>query len=286
MTTLLSLIGEQPIPIVLVDRALKPDLHLLAYTARTQRVAQNLNSLLPHAKKLLLQDAYDITSLQEAFAKAYRPGMIFNLTSGTKPMAWAGYGLARQNQATVVYLQSEKKQTRLHRILFSTQGVQQVSETLPSLLKLEDYLAAHGLKPEARLHYSNPQEVALGRFLETHTDQCWDNVKFPAFEIDFLVRRGNQVAVIEAKATRKGKRFAIDQLTTIAGREYLGTYTGRIWAVEKMPGTQLQDLARAYRIEIVVVAIHQAAPGRWRLTPPSQQRLKETLNRVLGSRHP
>ncbi len=283
MTTILSLIGEQPIPILLVDRALQPDVHLLAYTERTQRVAENLGNLLPHAKRLRLQNAYDITYLRETFARAYHPTTIFNLTSGTKPMSWAGYDLARQNQADVIYLQSEKKQTLLHRILFSEQGVRQTTEFLPSLLNLEDYLAAHGLKPEAHLHYSNRQEVALGHFLEAHTEQCWGNVKFPAFEIDFLVRRGNQVAVIEAKATKKGKRFAIDQLTTIAGREYLGTYTGRIWAVEKMPGTQLQDLARAYRIEIVVVNIHQPAPGRWRLTPASQKRFRAALDRVLGT---
>jgi len=283
MTTILSLIGEQPIPILLVDRSLQPNVHLLAYTERTQRVAENLDNLLPHAKRLPLQDAYDITYLRKAFTHAYRPGMIFNLTSGTKPMSWAGYDLARQNQAAVVYLQSEKKQTRLHRLVFSGQGVHQTSEVLPDLITLNDYLSAHGLTVESHLHHTNRQEVALGRFLETQTDKCWSNVKFPAFEIDFLVRRGNQVAVIEAKATKKGKRFAIDQLTTIAGREYLGTYTGRIWAVKKMPGTQLQDLARAYRIEIVVVDIYQPAPGRWRLTPASQKRFQAALDRVLGT---
>ncbi len=63
MTTLLSLVGEQPIPILLADRALKPTRHLLAYTERTRRVVENLQLLLAHAELLLLQDAYDLAAI-------------------------------------------------------------------------------------------------------------------------------------------------------------------------------------------------------------------------------
>ncbi len=280
---LISLIGEQPIPILLVDRALRPARHILAYTDRTERVAKNLDAMLPHAELFRLKDAYDMAGIRSAFERKYVPGMVFNLTSGTKPMAWAGYDLARRRGETVVYLQSEKKETRLHRISFAAGKIRQNVEPLPALIQLEDYLSAHGLRIEARLGYSNHQEVALGKFLEGQTNQCWSNVKFPSFEIDFLLRRGNQVAVVEAKETRKGKRFAIDQLTTIAGREHLGTYTGRIWVVKKMPGWQLQDLAQAYRIHIVQVAIREKSPGKWRLDDASAARIAQTLDLVLGA---
>jgi len=279
---LLSLIGEQPLPVLLADRALKPARHLLAHSERTRRVAENLYALLPHAELLPLTDPYDLANIRRAFEQAYRPGLTFNLTGGTKPMAWAGYETARSRQAQVVYLESEKKQSKLYRFDFSAPEVKQKEAVLPGLIRLEDYLQAHGLTPEAHLPAANAQEVALWRFLEEQVDEYLNNLKFPAFEIDFLVRRGNQAAVIEAKSG-KNKRFGIDQLTTITGREYLGTYTGRIWVVPALPGKQLQDLAKAYDIHVVPVAVREAAPGRWRLDEAGQKRLRAALDETLGS---
>ncbi|GAB4533092.1 MAG: DUF1887 family CARF protein [Anaerolineales bacterium] len=282
MTTLLSLIGEQPIPVLLADRALRPQRHLLAHSAETRPVAERLAALLPHAELLPLADPYDLAAIQAAFEQVHRPGMTFNLTSGTKPMAWAGYEVARGHQARIVYLQSEKKQSRLHQIDFREGRTQQKDEILPGLLTLEDYLAAHGLRIESRLSFSNAQEVALHKAIEPLVDECLPNLKFPAFEVDFLIRRGNQVAAIEAKDRQKSRRFGIDQLTTIAGREYLGAYTGRIWVVKNPPGDNLRELAQAYRIEVVPVTIEDHNTGRWRLTGPSCRALAAALDRVLG----
>lgn len=279
---LLSLIGEQPLPILLTDRALKPRRHILAHSDRTRRVAENLYALLPHAELLPLKDPYHLDSLRSIFESAYRPGMTFNLTGGTKPMAWAGYEIAQAHGAQIVYLESEKKQSKLYRFDFSATEVKQTADVLPALITLTDYLGAHGLTPEAHLPASNAQEVALWRFLEEQVDECINNLKFPAFEIDFLARRGNQAAVIEAKSG-KNKRFGLDQLTTVTGREYLGTYTGRIWVVAALPGKQLQDLAKAYGIHLVPVNIREAAPGRWRLDAASQSRLRAALDETLGT---
>ncbi len=280
---LLSLIGEQPLPILIADRALKPARHILAHSEKTRRVAENLHALLPHAELLPLEEPYHLDSLRARFETAYRPGMTFNLTGGTKPMAWAGYEVARARGAQIVYLESEQKQSKLYRFKFSLIGSEQTSETLPGCISLDDYLRAHGLTPEAHLPAANEQEVALWRFLETQVDECLNNLKFPAFEIDFLVRRGNQAAVIEAKSG-KSNRFGIDQLTTITGREYLGTYTGRIWVTPAPPAQQLQDLAQAYGIQVVPVQIRQAAPGRWRLDDASQSRLRAVLGETLGAK--
>ncbi len=94
---LISLIGEQPIPVLLVDRALKPARHILAHSERTRRVAENLRALLPHAELLPLADVYHLEGIRAAFEQVYQPGMTFNLTGGTKPMAWAGYEVARSH---------------------------------------------------------------------------------------------------------------------------------------------------------------------------------------------
>jgi hypothetical protein len=283
MSTLLSLIGEQPIPVLLVHRALRPARHILAHTERTLRVAENLHQLLPGAELLLLENAYDLAGIRKAFEAVFQPGMTFNLTSGTKPMAWAGYEVAQKNRCQVVYLESEGKQSRLHRIVFSGSVLQQHSELLPELLNIEDYIRAHGLRIESELTFSNEQEVALYHALRQLVDECRPNLKFPAFEVDFLVRRGNQVAAIEAKDKKKSSRFGIDQLTTITGREYLGTYTGRIWVVRNTPGDNLRELAQAYRIEVVPVKITDRNTGRWRLTTESRRALADALDRVLGT---
>ncbi len=283
MTTLLSLVGEQPIPILLVDRALQPARHILAHTERTHRVARNLKPLLPHADLLPLENAYDLAAIRRCFEQKYHPGMVFNLTSGTKPMAWAGFEVAQRHHAQIVYLESQGKQSRLHTLGFVGNDVRQDARGLNTLLDIKTYIRAHGLQIESHLTFSNGQEVALYHFLQDAVDECLPNLKFPAFEIDFLVRRGNQVAVIEAKDKKKSSRFGIDQLTTITGREYLGIYTGRIWIVKNMPGKDLLDLARAYRIEVVQVSIQDHNTGRWRLTPESQRRLSQVLDQVLGA---
>ncbi len=282
---LISLIGEQPIPVLLVDRALKPKQHILAHSEKTRRVAENLHALLPHTELLPLDDPYDLVSIRAAFEQAYQPGMTFNLTGGTKPMAWAGYESARSHGAEVIYLESEKKRSKLYHLNFTANGIKQTADFLPSLISAEDYLRAHGLQSVPSKPLSNEQETALFMFLRTQADDVRHNLQYPAFEIDFLVQRGNQAAVIEAKSglsPNKRKRDGLDQLTTIAGREYLGTYTGRIWVVAKTPGEQLQELAKAYGVQIVLVSIRASAPGRWRLDAPSQSRLRAALDETLG----
>ncbi len=282
---LISLIGEQPIPVLLVDRALKPARHILAHSERTRRVAENLRALLPHAELLPLADVYHLEGIRAAFEQVYQPGMTFNLTGGTKPMAWAGYEVARSHGAQIVYLESEKKQSKLYRLNFSVDSITQSVDVLPRLISPEDYLQTHGLQPVSSKPLSNEQETALFMFLHTQADEVRHNLQYPAFEIDFLVQRGNQAAVIEAKSglsPNKRKRDGLDQLTTIAGREYLGTYTGRIWVVAKTPGEQLQELAKAYGIQIVPVSIRESSPGRWRLDSSSQARLRAALDQTLG----
>ena len=288
MTLLLSLVGEQPIPILLVHRALKPQRHLLVFTDKTKRVADQLHNLLPNSELRPIPDAYNLAEIARRFRQETADNLVFNLTGGTKPMAWAGYEVALQKQADFVYLQSEDKKSILYRFSFRDGRLVQKAEQLPRLITLEDYLQAHGLETVPSKPPSNPQEAAIYRFLHKHCDQCLHNLQYPAFEIDFFVQRSNQAAVIEAKSglgkvTRK--RQAIDQLTTITGREYLGTYTGRIWINAKEPGSQLKELADAYQIKIVVVQLEQHA-GSWRLTQKSQDALAQALDTVLGEREP
>ncbi len=282
MTTLLSLIGEQPIPVLLVDRALRPDRHVLLHTTTTARQARNLEALLPHAERHLMAP-YDLDQALHTLQRllAHVDSAVLNLTAGTKPMAWAGYEAARQVGCPFVYLQSEGGQSVLYRYRFTSRGprLDGGPQRLPALITLDDYLRAHGLQPPARDRLVSAQEKVLAAFFRPRVDEMRHGLQFPGFEIDFLLRRGNRVAVVEAKESwsrNKRRRDGLDQLTTIAGREYLGTYTGKIWVVARPLGEQMRALAEAYRVQVVVVE----RQGN-RLTEASERALQAALDRVL-----
>ncbi len=288
MTTLLSLIGEQPIPVLLVHRALRPRRHILLHTETTRRQAMHLAEMLLEAEPHLLDDAYDLPAVLHTIRAllAGHPQPLLNLTAGTKPMAWAGYEAARQSETPFVYLQSEGQRSVLYRYGFTAGGPHRLAlpQVLPSLITLEDYLQAHGLSPHAEGAPANDQERTLADFFAPLVEEMRMGLQFRGFEIDFLLRRGNRVAVVEAKderaPKRRKRRYGLDQLTTIAGREHLGTYTGKIWVLSRPLGSQLRDLAQAYRVQVVVA--QRDAHGQ--LTPAARQDLAHALDAVLGPR--
>jgi hypothetical protein len=282
---LLSLVGEQPIPVLLVARALKPQQHQLCFTETTRRVATNLAIMLPGSRMHAIEP-YDLSRAHVQLTSLVASETILNLTGGTKPMAMAAYEAARSKRLPVVYLQSEGAATQLFRYDFQD-GQPHLSkrEELPVLITINDYLEAHGLQPLAYKGPQNAQEAGLRRWLEKQVDECLTNVVFDSFEIDFILRRGNQVAVMEAKMKASNTRQGIDQLNTIAGRDYLGAYTGKIHVVARSFGPQLSRLAEARHIHIVVLSgkLDQRT-GRLLLDNNSKTRLLAVLDQLLGPR--
>jgi len=284
MTVLISLIGEQPIPNLLPMRALDAERNILAFTPTTQRVAINLKAMIPNAE-LFEIEAYDLTEAVKQTKSLCQSGTIVNLTGGTKPMALAAYEAARSLLLPVVYLQSEGGSSVLYHYGFQNgEPVQVKRETLGTLLNIDDYLLAHGLKPTANQGPVNAQEAGLRHWLEAHVEECRTNLVFEAFELDFVLRRGNRVAVLEAKMKRDNNRTGIDQLNTACGRSYLGTYTGKILAVSKPLGSQLSHLAEARQIKVVHISGQvERRTGRLILSSESQKRLSAILEKALGS---
>lgn len=258
MTTLITLIGEQPIPNLLPIRALKPERVLFVHTGDgprgTKNVAQRVAALVAPAQPVLVcVDPYAFLPTCDCLRAELSDNeeVIFNLTGGTKMMALAAYTLAVERRAPFVYFQTEGKQaqereSRLYRYGFAENRPQLESdEILPTLITIEDYLRAHlpgyvvrgfsrergGLSDGGRFEktvYDALEKMAKERGvdLELMAGVHPEGVK-DALDIDLVVRSGNQVGVVEIKKNpRKGKE-AIDQLTTIARREYLGTYTAR-----------------------------------------------------------
>jgi hypothetical protein len=280
---LLSLIGEQPIPNLLVSRALQPERQTLCSTERTQKLARNLQAMLPGS-----QDAeappYDLAEATRRIAALCGPDTWINLTGGTKPMAFAAYEVARQRSLPFVYLQSEGAASVLYSYTWQD-GLPRLVErrVLGSLICIDDYLQAHGLQPVHNGAPVNSQETGLRRWFEAHVDECQANQAFEGFEIDFILRRGNQAAIVEAKMVAKNTRHGIDQLNTIGGKTYLGTYTGKILVVSKPLGPQLSRLAEARQVLVVLVQGRtDQRTGRLLPDAPSQARLFEALRKTLG----
>jgi hypothetical protein len=282
---LLSLIGEQPIPVLLVARELTPERHILLHTDRTAKIAENLKEILPGAE-LQKIDGYDLLAAIQTIQTFQIPGTLLNLTAGTKPMAFAAYEVARSQGLPVVYLQSEKQNSVLYAYEFRN-GTPQLSDRseLGPLITIKDYLRAHGLSEWLQDAPANAQETGLRQWFEDQVDECISNIKYPVFEIDFVLRRGNQVAIVEAKHSKKTTRVGIDQLNTAGGRAYLGIYTGKILVIEKALSDELNDLAAARNIKVVVVnSSVNNMTGRKVLTKASQKKLLVVLDKVLGTR--
>lgn len=287
---LISLIGEQPVPALLVARALKACQNWLIYTDTTHRVAQNLAALLPGAI-LHPVEPYDLSKAVQDMESlvAQRPEIgspVVNLTGGTKPMALAAYEIAREHGLPVAYLQSEGQATVLYWYNFSS-GQLELAERrlLPGLIDLDDYLLAHGLQPIKEAGPANAQEAGMLPWLKEQVDECRSNLIFGSFEIDFLLRRGNRVAVLETKNMHITKRKGIDQLNTIAGRDYLGTYTGKILVTARPLPRQHVHLAKARRIiHVQINDTTDKITGCFTLDEASQQALQNALDKTLGPR--
>lgn len=233
MTTLLSLIGEQPIPNLLVHQHLKPGKDILLYTDRTKPVAERLAKILFDAvPQKLHASEYDLPAMQAELTQLLTPeqDVVVNLTGGTKLMAIAAYTVAQACQFSHVYLRTEGKKSRLYRYADN----QSTNEVLPTLLTLEQYLRA--FLPDYKLDTQQTSgkafEDAIAHALEADGLEVLQGIR-PAkvgdqIEIDLAFRLGNQVGIAEVKlgdtegdSIKKG----LDQLKMAGGPEYLGTYT-------------------------------------------------------------
>lgn len=293
---LISLVGDQPIPNLLVARALQPNGVIWACSQRTQPIAQRISALLPggvQALPCLCLPPYEIEAARQELEAALRmyaadDEVIFNLTGGTKPMAWAALALAAERNLPFVYLQTEGAHTvlyryRLHEGRFHLEG----RRNLPALINIEDYLRAHGLtawhvKGGARDEF----EALLEPLLRAMCDQVMTNLDFDAFEIDFVIRRGNKVGVIECKRGRQRdrneRRAGMDQLVIASEEKYLGTYTARFLVTDRPLSPNLEQMANMRNIQVVVLTSARRAEFR-DLSRGDRQKLQQVIQKTLGS---
>ena len=298
MKVMISLVGDQPIPNLLILRYEQPEEAVLVFTDKTKEVTKRLHNLLKEIKiHPLHTDPYDVQKVHEdleSFIKSQNwrsEGLIFNLTGGTKPMVLAAYQIARELRAPFLYLQSERKRSLLYCYEFEAgEYCKKCEKILPELINIDDYLQAYlGKPPQKR---TKPRDEFGHIFEENIADALKEiglEVKVGvnlagALEVDLVVRRENQVGVIQAKTGEKARKKAgLDQLNAACEQRYLGTYTAKMLVInEKWDETlsNLRELAEAWRITVIELPSFTKASRC--LSAQDKQHLQEKVLGVLG----
>lgn len=264
MSIMVLLVGEQPAPNLLPIRFYEPNRVILVHTnlPLSQTRAKRLEKVIGTRAKAepLETEAYRVGQIQakiDAYIEEHCTGteeLIFNLTGATKPMVLAAYEIARARQAVGFYYQTENNQNLLHAYHFENGNlVCEAPVSIQATLTLDDYLRLYvGDYRTDRL--KEGLERMIEKTLREHLPdyELMTSVK-PVelagnLEIDLIVRHQNQVAVLESK--RQGKK-GIDQLNSVANQRTLGTYTKKILVSQAPLDSNNQDLAEAYKIQVI-----------------------------------
>jgi len=295
MTTLIQLIGAQPLPNLLPWLHLKPDQTMLIYTPQTDQVRQRIESVIGQCHSIRC-DAYDIESLVKALdaelASQQNSDLIFNLTGGTKAMVLAANQVAMKRGALVVYLESERTQNVLYEYRYDNQQTLRLQgkTLLPELITIEQFLDAHIGK--GQWQEAGPSKDIGGAFEQAVADairarlsqaEVKQGIKFlgsdrrPQVDLDIVVRCGNQFARIECKS--QGKTTTLDaakQLNLVS--ELLGTYTRKFIALSNDPNPEHQAVYEATRTTVIVLSSFSDT----NLSDNDQQNLAKTIAQAIG----
>ncbi len=238
---LISPLGEQPTPILLIDRMLQPKHHILLATSHdgVMRAGKNLKALLGKDRILILENtsAFNIAVAYrqtDEFLKSKgfeEANLAVNITGGTKQMALASWELARSKAAYAYYLETAKSQERLHHFPLSGMStpLQSHTESVPELITISDYIRVHGFDPNVRGNSENQFEQAILSILQETGYEVIHSFKQGQVEIDFIVRNKNAIAFIEAKTGGSARsKSGIDQLLTASSQDYFGTFVRKM----------------------------------------------------------
>ena len=284
------LVGEQPAPNLLPVRHYKPRGVILVYSDFTARIAGNLQEVLQTRLCIKCQvPAYDIKRVREVLTGVLEKhgwqghDLVFNLTGGTKLMMLAAYSVAQEMGSRCLYLVSEKGQSEVHRFGFKGGSfVRMPPERIATTITLDDHLRVYvgGYRSQAPRDEFERAVVEKLRPRSSPIEEIVTDVRPLAtsgLEIDALVRIGNQVGVLEIK--KRADKRGIDQLTTAASREYLGTYVRKFLIAANKVGPPTERLARAHGIQIIELLSYGRAG---RLTADDTSKLRLSIQQAMA----
>lgn len=296
---MISLVGEQPVPSLLPIRYIKPAEVALIYTETSERIFDNLKSLLESKCHVIpcKVKPYDILNVKKSLVELILEqkwkgvDLTFNLTGGTKPMSWAAFQLAQELKKSVIYLQSEGGKSLLYTYDWNQNNLQDgQGAEIGSLLTIVNFLKVHGRGDFFKKINNNqhqPGEIFENALCKALMEIC-DEVKqgisfrsFPHVELDFIFRIGNQIGIAEAKTGKEpGKKSSIDQLNSSTHREFLGTYTKKFLFLQGTISSNNKKLSDAYRINVLEI---KEPLLNEKLSSADFDLLKEKVNKILKS---
>jgi len=271
MLTLINLIGEQPIPNLLPVRHLQPEKTVMFYTDTTERTVKRIQKLVENSSVHKI-DPYDFNKIIEGLEKVIgkiQGEPVFNITGGTKMMSVAAHNIAKNQNAKVIYLQSEDNVNLLHTLTYNNHTLSSVDQaTIGELINIDYYLKAHLPAYETEGYHTENNKLSSGGFFEKAIADVLEKNNFEVLagvrpkgvgnqiEIDlvFRLKGTNVVAIAEIKlgdAKGEGPKKGLDQLVMASEREYLGTYTKRFLITARKLNPDIKELALAHRIQCV-----------------------------------
>jgi hypothetical protein len=289
MSVMVALIGEQPVPNLLPLLHFAPTEALLVHTQRTAPQKERLAQVLMGRMNISPLDVppYAIDQIRALLERAVDERLdagevvIFNLTGGTKPMAFAAYELAVQKGCEFVYFQTEGRRSVVYRYAVTDGRAMMVGEpeTVGPLLTLDDFLRLHA---EAYTEEGPKEdfERMVGEAFRASPliSEVHAGVRLlSALEIDLVIRCGNQVGIAEVK--RQAKKQGIDQLHSATEQRQLGTYTQKFLISGAAVDVNNRELAKAYHVH--VVELPSAETGA--LSEVDIQRLLDMVTTQLGA---
>jgi hypothetical protein len=289
---MIALVGEQPLPNFLPVLHYHPGDVLLLYTARTRQKYQYLKATLQNEANIagLETDPYDIPAivkmLDEALEKRTSEPLLFNLTGGTKPMSLAAYQISQKRMASMIYLQSEGKNTRVYSYAWEPQQLRTTgSELLPDYLTLRDVFNLH-FGPEnwseegSARGEGGPFEDALALILRKAGYEVMVGVKAMdrQIDIDIAVRAGNQYGIIEAKMGANGSRLdGVKQLSNAV--RHLGTYSQTCYVITVPPQRDHKMITDASNIQVISLPSYNTATNT--ISDEDEEQLLSVIRRTL-----
>jgi len=243
-------------------------------------------------EKLLCEvEPYNLPKIEQALQEflsrqiaASEYQLLFNLTGGTKPMSLTAFRVASQRKAPFVYFQTEGGRSLLYHYQFTNQGEVKLEkqEEISQTITLDDYFRAQ-IRNYTTEDLRDDFEREVYRVLQQIPDlEILTSVRphgLDALEVDFVIRSGNQIGVIEAK--KKGAKSGIDQIQAVAEQRHLGTYVAKFLVSGRSVDENNKNLAQAYGIEVIELSSYADTD---KISESEQQMLRKRILERLGKR--
>ena len=269
---LVAFISEQPIYNLLPIRNVKPGAVLFVGTRERHATNQHLHAFVGNectVHQTEVHDPYEPTEIYRSLSKkikklGWNPDkVLIDMSGGNKMMAFAAHHLALEGNSQLIDLEYIRGRFRF-RVYHVREDLasRETDHKLPAIITIADYLNAHlpGFSSadfhkdkKGRFDAGGHFEASIYHAIESDVDEILPSVR-PAgvkkqIEIDFVIRRGNNVGIIEAKTGVN--KAGIDQLDTAGNPLYSGIHLQKFLVTGRYLTSAYKALALAQNIRVI-----------------------------------